>query len=396
MRKQGKFARLSMAVGCFVVLAGLAARVVADCSSFALPFTDLGSTGFCAQIAEAYYTGLTNGTGPTTYTPSQNVPREQMAAFVTRTLDKGLSRGSRRTKLQQLWTGAPRWDLGFGVATVGSLPFLVASDGAEVWVADNGDGTVYRVRASDGSVIAHWTGATNAVGILIALGRVFVTGNGTPGALYMIDPTQSPGAVTTVANALGNGSEGLAFDGTRIWTANHNGGVSIVTPGVSIPWSTTTVTSGFTNPDGIVFDGTNIWVTDEADAKIKQLDSAGTILHAVSVGADPRFPATDGTNIWVPNLGSDSVSVVRASTASVIATLTGNGLHQPFAVAFDGQRMLVTDTSGGDGAVSLFQATSLTPIGTFAATGVGSPFGACSDGSSFWVALVGDSAIARF
>jgi hypothetical protein len=35
---------------------GVGFRVLADCSAFGLPFTDLGSTSFCAQIAEAYYT----------------------------------------------------------------------------------------------------------------------------------------------------------------------------------------------------------------------------------------------------------------------------------------------------------------------------------------------------
>lgn len=69
-------------------------RVLADCSAFDLPFTDLGSTAFCAQIAEAYFTGLSNGTSATTYSPSANVPREQMAAFVTRTLDQSLLRGT--------------------------------------------------------------------------------------------------------------------------------------------------------------------------------------------------------------------------------------------------------------------------------------------------------------
>ena len=37
----------------------------------------------------------------------------------------------------------------------------------------------------------------------------------------------------------------------------------------------------------------------------------------------------DGTNIWTPNSDDNSVSVVRASTGVVIATLTGNGLKGP-------------------------------------------------------------------
>src|SRR4030095_1185605 len=71
-------------------------------SSITLPFTDVPSANifFCA-IAEAYVSGLTNGTSPTTYSPSDSVSREQMSAFVTRTQDSALKRGNRRAALGQ-------------------------------------------------------------------------------------------------------------------------------------------------------------------------------------------------------------------------------------------------------------------------------------------------------
>jgi len=59
-----------------------------------------GSIFFC-QIAEAYFSGLTNGTDATHYSPSTNVTREQMAAFITRTLDQTLKRESERAALDQ-------------------------------------------------------------------------------------------------------------------------------------------------------------------------------------------------------------------------------------------------------------------------------------------------------
>ena len=376
-----------------IAFLGIGFRVLADCSSFGLPFTDLGSeTTFCAAIAEAYYTGITNGTSATTFSPTDNVPRDQMVAFIDRGLDKGLSRDNRRTKLQQFWNGAPRWDLGFGLTAVGANPQFIASDGLDVWVSLYDDATVYRVRASDGSVQAHWTGATNGLGVLVALGRIFITGNTSPGNLYMIDPTAAPGAVTTVSNLLGIGPVGITFDGTKIWTANGSS-VSIITPGSSTPWATTNITTGFVNPFGAIFDGANVWVTDRGDNTIKKLDAGGAILQSVPVGAKPIIPAFDGTNIWVPNLIDNSVSVVRASTGTVLATLTGNGLSSPQVAAFDGQRILVTNYSGG---LSLFQATTLAAIGNPATTGMFNPSGACSDGSSFWIGDNGGSHIGRF
>jgi hypothetical protein len=84
-------------------------------ASITLPFTDVPSTNiFFCSIAEAYFSGLTKGTSTTTYGPSDNLPREQMAAFITRTLDQSLKRGSRRAALNQFWTATAHFDVGLG------------------------------------------------------------------------------------------------------------------------------------------------------------------------------------------------------------------------------------------------------------------------------------------
>jgi DNA-binding beta-propeller fold protein YncE len=232
-----------------------------------LPFTDVpASNPFFCSIAEAYFSALTNGTTPTTYTPSANVPREQMAAFITRTLDQSLKRGSNRAALDQFWTTQTGDNL--GLTTVGTFPVLVKSDGVDLWVANNGSDTASRVRASDGRLLETWTGATFAEGILVAMGKVFVTGNADPGSLYQIDPTQAAGPVVTISSGLGSAPAGIAYDGQRIWTANQGGAppdmgsVSIITLN---PVTVTNVTEGFDRPFGILYDGSNIWVTNQGD-----------------------------------------------------------------------------------------------------------------------------------
>jgi len=117
--------------------------------STTVPFMDVGGSIFFCQIAEAYFSGLTNGTTSTTYSPSNPVLRDQMAAFVTRTMDQSLKRGSRRAALGQWWTANHS-----ASSTVGNVPQGVQSDGADLWVANNSSGTVSRVRASDASC---WT-----------------------------------------------------------------------------------------------------------------------------------------------------------------------------------------------------------------------------------------------
>jgi hypothetical protein len=357
------------------------------------PFSDVAGDVFCPFVLEIFYLGITTGTTPTTYDPTANVNRLQMAAFLSRSVDGVLKRGGRRAAMDQFWTTGATASL--GLTTVGSAPQMIKCDGPDVWVANNNSGTVSRVRAGDGKLLETWTGMTVPFGVLSAMGRIFVTANTSPGQLYRIDPSQPAGAATAVATNLGDIPEGIAFDGVKIWTADGGGSaVSIITPGATIPWTVTTVTTGFNGPGGALYDGSNVWIADTFAGSLLKLNAAGAILQTVTIGASPKFPAFDGANIWVPNFSDNSVSVVRASNGAVLATLTGNGLSAPNSAAFDGQRVLVTDLGGQ--AVSLWKAADLTPIGFFPTGASTNPYGAASDGINFWISLSGTAKLARF
>jgi hypothetical protein len=389
MRKQLKPRRRPIAVFFFALaalLGGAASAVLGVCG----PFTDVSDAAFCPFVLEIFTLGITTGTSPTTYDPGSAVTRLQMAAFLSRSVDSVLQRGNRRALVKKFWMPQNELNLGLSTLPAGSTPFFVASDGKDVWVPSAGNSSVLRLRASDGRLLETWTGATGAVDVLIAMGRVFVPGGG---KLYRIDPGQAAGAVTTVAT-LAPSAGIAAFDGGRIWVASaSDSSVSIVTPGATLPWTVTTVTSGYISPDGLLFDGSNIWVADQS--RLLKVDGNGAILQTVTVGILAEHPVFDGTNIWVPDNFADSVVVVRAATGAVLATLTGNGLSQPHAAAFDGQRVAVTNGFGGD-SLSLWKSADLTPIGSFS-TGAGSlPFGVCSDGIDFWIALKNSNQLARF
>ena len=298
--------------------------------------------------------------------------------------------GGRRAALRQFWT--PQTAAAVGVTALASALRFVESDGADLWVTSATD-TVSRVRGSDGKLLDTWTGVTGSFDVVIAMGRILVNGSG---KLYAIDP-RLPGGAATVVAGLGTGfPSGIAFDGSRVWSANATGGtggsVSIVTPGSTIPWASTTVATGFSSPVGVLYDGTNVWVTDSTAGTLLKLDASGGILQTVPVGSFPEHSVFDGTNIWVPNTNSNSVTVVRSSTGTVVTTLTGNGLNKPGATAFDGQRVLVTNLAGSS--VSLWKAADLTPLGSFP-VGSGQQIGACSDGINFWIALF-DGKLVRF
>jgi hypothetical protein len=359
-----------------------------------LPFTDVVGSIFFCSIAEAYFSALTNGTDATHYSPTANVTRDQMAAFITRTQDSVLRRGSRRAALNQWRQG--RFASG-AMTDIGAGPILVQSDGEDLWTASI-DGSVSRVHASDGRLLGTWTGATTAAGVLVFRGRIFITGSTSPGSLYRIDPKDPPGSVNVVSNSLGNVPIGITADDTFMWTANNGGSVSKINPVGPV---VTTHASGFNEPWGILYDGSNVWVTDKADNTLKRLNPDGSVSQSILVGAGPLFATFDGTNIWVPCSNANSVLVVRVkdsqgnplTTAFVLASLTGNGLSLPQVAAFDGERVLITNQTGS---ISLWKATDLAPIGSFSAPQDSQPYGACSDGVNFWISLFSTGKLARF
>lgn len=304
-------------------------------------------------------------------------------------------RPSRRAALGQWWTtSSSAWSGGLGVTTLPRPlgPFgPVACDGTDVWVgaADS----VFRIRASDGKLLEAWSIKKAAGALLVAMGRVFVAGFGVagePGILSMIDPRQSPGAVTAVATNLPTYPFVPAFDGARIWTANAAGSVSILTPSAETPWTVTTIEAGFQLPSGIVFDGSHVWVSDSGPCVLLKLDARGAVLQTVSVGlrGGSPLPLTfDGSHIIVSNALA-GVHVVRVADGTTVAVL--DGAHgAPSGAAFDGERLLVIgqgDPSKGLSPTLSVLRTDFTLLGETDLSGI-FPVAAASDGLNFWITV---------
>ena len=333
---------------------------------YPFPYTDVAAVGdaFCPGILQAYVVGVTKGTTPTTFSPNQTVDRTQMTTFLQRSFDQELRRGSRRAALNQWWTPSTG-DFTQRVA-VGAGPRVCAADGKTLWTPSRQ--AVHRIEASTGKVLGTWTGIDEAFGVIVAAGSVFVTTigfePGPPSQLYVIDPTQPPGVMTPAVADLGYQVGTLAFDGSRLWTRSSvNGKSSIITVEATPPYAVTKISTDFIFPMGLLFDGANVWVVDWGAGKLLKLDAAGAIIQEVSVGLDPTFPVFDGANIWVPNEASNTVTVVQASTGTVIATLAGDALtpmNRPFGAAFDGERVLIT--SQGNSTLHVFRAADLALI----------------------------------
>jgi hypothetical protein len=367
------------------VAVGAATRAVQDQCG---PFTDV-SPLFCPYVLEAYYTGITVGTSPTTFSPDVPITRGQAAVFTTKALNQALARGSRRAALGQWWQTSvgPSPGVQLGWTDLGSSAQLgqAVSDGTDVWVVDQNGSFVDRVHGSDGRFLENWAISDLPNRLLVAMGRVFVGGQ----SLSTIDPGKAPGAVPVVATIPNNSTtEALAFDGTNLWWGAFDGTHSLflVAPG---SWTVTPVSGS----DGyvvrsLVFNGSNIW--GATNNGLLKFDASGNILQTIPLGVAPTGTIVfDGANIWVPDHAGSTVAVVSAATGAVVATLSGNGIVTPSSVAFDGERVLVL----GNDEASLFRAADLTPLGS---TAVGGRFWVCSDGSNFWIVLDALGQLARY
>lgn len=96
--------------------------------------------------------------------------------------------------------------------------------------------------------------------------------------------------------------------------------------------------------------------------RLLKLDSTGAVVQTVGLAnSGTGAPAFDGSNIRIPD-NQAGISIVRASTGTLLTTLAGNGLGYRFAAASDGERVLVT-TDAPSAGVSLWRSADLAPLG---------------------------------
>ena len=156
---------------------------------------------------------------------------------------------------------------------------------------------------------------------------------------------------------------------------------------------TATVPVG-TYPRGVAFDGTNIWVANYVSGTVSKVDPvSNTVTATVTVGTYPEGVAIDGTNIWVTNRGSGTVSKIDPVSNAVTATVTVG--DNPQGVVFDGTNIWVTASMlfFNPGTVSRIDPVSNTVTGTVT-VGV-DPVWVAFDGTNIWVTNVGSGTVSK-
>lgn len=322
---------------------------------------------------------LTNDAGYLTYSTASS------AGFITQTVAD--SRYARLNPTPQQialrkWYVAGTAPISFAV---GTSPFNLAFDGANIWVTNEGSGTISELRANDGGQVRTVPVGTNPKGIAYDGANIWVANGGTNNVSII---RASDGAsVMTVT--VGISPYGAAFDGANMWITNYNDNtVSVIRVADGVIVGTYPTGMG---PRSLAFDGTNMWITNDLSNTVTEVRASdGFHVGTFTVGTAPRDIVFDGANIWVANDACcpASVSVLRASDGFLVKTISIGG--NPYGMGFDGQNVWVGNV--GLGAL-VYRASDFALVKNVPVSGGG--FGFAFDGANMWVASLSDNSVAK-
>ncbi len=183
-----------------------------------------------------------------------------------------------------------------------------------------------------------------------------------------------------------NQPDGVAFDGGDLYVSDLGTGTVIkVTP----EGQKSTFASGFQNPVGLAFDATgNLYVANSVDNSVIMVTPKGTMTTFASGFNTPFGLAFDGGNLYVSDVGDDTVSKVTSAGLSTFAS----GFDVPTALGFDSAGNLYVVNAGNN------TVTKVTPTGqksTFA-SGFNQPVGLTVDpAGDLYVANLGDNTVSE-
>ncbi len=152
-----------------------------------------------------------------------------------------------------------------------------------------------------------------------------------------------PGQVVAELPAPGRTCTGLAFDGARIWVADH-GLDQLLAVDPATGKVLKRLKSPGHRPAGLAFDGQQLWNADVVEAKLYRIRSKdGLVTRAIpSPVAAPGALAYDGTALWVADEATRSIHRVEPTDGTTIAELPFPG-NSVTGLAHDGTYLWVAD-----------------------------------------------------
>jgi len=227
------------------------------------------------------------------------------------------------------------------IKTKGSSPLGIAFGAGSIWVANRNSASVVRINPKTNKPRK---GKTIRVGsgpyaIASGAGSMWVTNEGS-GTLSRINPARNR---VTKTIRVGGGPNGIVVAFGSVWIADYGGGQVI-----RLDPRTNRVTGRvpLEHADWITPTADALWVSSETN-KVYRLDPATLAITAsVDVGANPLASTLIGGELWVPNLDSNTVTVVDVVAAATKRTIAVGG--SPVAVVQAAGDAWVTSEADGD------------------------------------------------
>lgn len=177
--------------------------------------------------------------------------------------------------------------------------------------------------------------------------------------------TNTNAVTATVSTASASDPRGALALGTKVYFASSGAGKLIIldTTSRTVSYMNTT---GCTSPNMLIaYSSSRIAVNCHGNSSVQLIDVAGpTIAATLAVGTGPRGMSVGGDYLYVPNSGSNTVSVVNAAAATptVVATVSV-GSQPEYTTAYSG-KVYVVNFNGNT--VSIINAANNTVIATVA------------------------------
>ena len=253
---------------------------------------------------------------------------------------------------------------------VGEGPGAVAADGAALWAASSGTGTVVRIDPATGRVTATLRLGGAVDGLVLAGGALWVA-YADRGVVTRVDPTTATvvGEVPVGRHAFGGDAttfrlpESIGVGLGAVWVPNSaDGTVSRIDLASGVVTATFPVSMrvGLTHLDhagvGVAVAGGAVWVTDEYHDRLLRLDPrTGRVTKTIEVAGDPLHIRAASGRLWVATVGGQTLYGLDPVTGRVTSRISlGPGVAVPgwgapatLALAVEGQTAWAASTIRG-------------------------------------------------
>ena len=215
----------------------------------------------------------------------------------------------------------------YALQPYGNSPAGIVYDGTSIWVVPGFSNNLFKIRPSTGAIDASYEG--------ILYPSCSPDGLAFDGADVLVSCSiQSFIEKIPVADPFGQFSliavsgfpRTVSFDGTYAWTVNYEGYVQkidvrtrTVVESYALPAGTSAVAFAFDQPGSSASSSrpidphTYMWTANSGSGSVSKIDATtGGVVGTYTVGGQPSGITFDGTNIWVTNYASNSVTVLQA------------------------------------------------------------------------------------